>query len=373
MKHLYRTLVFVMCSFCLLPSCKKNLILAPDKDKYIYDIPQTNLKADAIVGAYYLNYTSAVSDKAAETPMLGYYKTSDPGVMSHHIEWADIAALDFFIFTWNGSSSDNALVDSFRTERAASDGKVKFVYCYNTSHLKVTNDLPLQREAKYKEFLGDFIDVLADNMLSDDYYCIDGRPVIFITPANLGSDELLSIDFKAVMEKFRADFKSFYGVEPYVVGQMTTGWVAPVNYADHQVYSFDAMTLNAWKTRSYDLFYGYFSFLDINWNNWKTTLAKRDVDFVPCIYPSYNDRKYSKDSYYYTFGNEGKTDDFVKFCNVAKRNIGSKNMVLVNSWNDWNYGTNLEPSEEKSQETGEGDVDYFNFLRTAKQQFKVAE
>ena len=59
---------------------------------------------------------------------------------------------------------------------------------------------------------------------------------------------------------------------------MTTGWVAPVNYADHQVYSFDGFTLRDWKTRSYDVFYGYFSFLDINWNNWKTTLKKSPAE-----------------------------------------------------------------------------------------------
>lgn len=353
-------------------SCTKNDYGAPDKSKYIYDIPDTRLDKDAAVGVYYSNYSSNVTEsKAAETPLLGYYKTSDPQVMPLHVEWADTAAVDFFIMPWDGSSSDNALVSMFRQARAEKDANVKFVYCYSSSHLSLSNDTPLQSDEKYRQFMADFVDVLADNMLSDDYYCIDGMPVLFITPCNLGSDALLSVDYKTVISRLRADFKSFYDRDLYIVGQMTTGWTAPVNYADHQVYSFDAMTLNAWKTRSYDVFYGFFSFLDINWNNWKTTLAKRSVDFVPCIYPSYNDRKYSSGSYYYTFGDNGSSADYVKFANVAKRNVGRHNMVLVNSWNDWNYGTNLEPSDQKAVELEDGEYDYLHFLRLTRQQFKL--
>ena len=33
-------------------SCDKDDHLAPDKSKYVYDIPQTDLPVDAIVGAF---------------------------------------------------------------------------------------------------------------------------------------------------------------------------------------------------------------------------------------------------------------------------------------------------------------------------------
>ena len=46
--------------------------------------------------------------------------------------------------------------------------------------------------------------------------------------------------------------------------------------------------------------------------------------------------------------------------NVAKRNIGSKNIVLVNSWNNYQKGTNLEPTEENKSE----------FLKITRNQFK---
>ena len=36
-------------------SCDKDDHLAPDKSKYVYDIPQTDLPVDAIVGACWVN------------------------------------------------------------------------------------------------------------------------------------------------------------------------------------------------------------------------------------------------------------------------------------------------------------------------------
>lgn len=355
MKHIIIGLLAVS---VIITGCDKNEYGAPEKDKYIYDIPQTDLASDALTGAYYYNYTSPIDSKTSpEVPELDYYTTNED-VMKQHIVWADQAGLDFFIFTYDGSDSDMSAIDMFNSARTAG-GNVKYVIKYDTGHLNVSNDNPLESEEKYKLFITDFVDVLAPMMLSGSYYSIDGRPVMLISPANLSSSALLSIDFNTVLSRFRSDFASFYGVEPYIIGEMSTGWTAPVNYSDHQVYSFDALTLSDWKTRSYDIFYGYFSFLDINMNNWKTTLAKRGVDFVPCIFPSYNDRVNTPTSYYYTFSEDGDPEDYINFCNVAKRNIGSRNIVLINSWNNWSNGTNLEPSDLKGEK----------FLEVTREQF----
>ena len=358
----YISLFWTILLSCIAISCEKENYGAPDKDKYIYDIPQTNISSEVITGAYYNNFSTAVNEaKSPEVPELGWYTTADAGVMEQHVEWADKAGLDFFIFTWDNTGNEAGLIDLFDAARNTKQADVKYILRYNTSHLGLSNENPLQGEVKYRQMMNDFVDILNVYLSSDSYYTIDGKPVMIMTPANLSSDALLSIDYAKVVSSLKHDLKSFFNLDLYIIGEMTTGWVAPVNYADHQVYSFDGFTLRDWKTRSYDVFFGYFSFLDINWNNWKTTLAKRNVDFVPCIYPSYNDRKNDTKSYYYTFSEDGNTDDFVNFCNVAKRNMGSNQIVLMNSWNNWNEGTNLEPSDLKEE----------NFLNVAYQQFNV--
>ena len=355
----YKLIIWTIILSCVMISCEKENYGAPDKDKYIYDIPQTDVSSEVLTGAYYNHYSTAVTEaKSPEIPTLGWYTTEESGVMNQHVAWADKAGLDFFIFTWDNKGTEAGLIDLFNSSRTEETG-VKYILRYSTAHLGLSNENPLHGDVKYRQMINDFVDILNTYLTSDSYFTIDGKPVIIFTPTNLSSDALLSIDFSKVIKSLRQDLKSFFNIDLYIIGEMTTGWVAPVNYADHQVYSFDGFTLRDWKTRSYDVFYGYFSFLDINWNNWKTTLKKRDVEFIPCIYPSYNDRKNDKKSYYYTFSEDGNTDDFVKFCNVAKRNMGSNQIVLLNSWNGWNEGTNLEPSNLKEE----------RFLDVVNQQF----
>lgn len=359
MRH-YISIFGMLILSCITVSCEKENYGAPDKDKYIYDIPQTDVASEVITGAYYNNFADGVNEaKSPEVPALGWYTTAGDGVMEQHLEWAAKAGLDFFIFNWDNTGNEEGLINRFNAAREVKSSEVKYILRYNTSHLGLSNENPLHSDMKYREMLNDYVDILNAYLTSDSYYTIEGKPVIIFTPANLASDALLSIDYSKVISSLKQDLKSFYNIECYIIGEMTTGWVAPVNYADHQVYSFDGFTLREWKTRSYDIFYGYFSFLDINWNNWKTTLAKRNVDFIPCIYPSYNDRKSDTKSYYYTFSEDGDTADYINFCNVAKRNMSARGLVLLNSWNNWDAGTNLEPSDLKEE----------RFLTVTKEQF----
>lgn len=346
-------------------SCDTDEYPAPDKSKYVYDIPQTDLPADAVVGAYYTNITSSSnwtkSGKKiyAGTPLLGEYLSAGKEVLQQQLAWADEAALDFLVLAWDAASADNALIANFKAARTAANAKVRLVVNYNTKHLKVTNDKPLQAEENLAKMLDEFTKTLVPLFDDDAYYKVDGKPVVLITPSNLSSSALKSIDYSVVVPALKESV-SASGYQLYAIGEFTTGWVAPVNYEEHQIASFDGVTVNDWSTNMYDRYYAFFSFVDLNWANWKATIAKWDTDFIPCIFPSYNDRVNSASSYKYTFGQEGETADYINFCNVAKRNIGSRNIVLVNSWNNYQKGTNLEPTEENQS----------RFLKVTKEQFK---
>ena len=80
MKDMKKITIILLGFIALLAvSCDKDDHLAPDKSKYVYDIPQTDLSVDAIVGAYYTNITSSSSwlksgkKIYAGTPLLGEY------------------------------------------------------------------------------------------------------------------------------------------------------------------------------------------------------------------------------------------------------------------------------------------------------------
>lgn len=346
-------------------SCDNDDHLAPDKSKYVYDIPQTDLPTDAVVGAYYTNITSSSSWlKSGKkiytgTPLLGEYLSTTSGVLQQQLAWADEAALDFMIFNWDAASADNTLIANFKAERKAANANVRMIINYNTKHLKVTNDKPLQEKENMAKMLNDFTSILVPLFSEDAYYKLNGRPIVLITPSNLSSSALKSIDYSLVIPALKKAVSAL-GYDLYLIGEFTTGWVAPVNYEKHQIASFDGVTVNDWSTNMYDRYYAFFSFLDLNWANWKSTIAQWNTDFIPCIFPSYNDRVNSASSYKYTFGQDGQASDYINLCNVAKRNIGSDNIVLVNSWNNYQKGTNLEPSAENQSE----------FLKVTRSQFK---
>ncbi|MDE6152549.1 MAG: glycoside hydrolase family 99-like domain-containing protein [Muribaculaceae bacterium] len=352
---------------CVSTGCGQDECPPPDKDKYVYDIPQTDLDRDAVVGAYYTNITSSSTwQKSGNaiysgTPVLGEYLSTDLKVLEKQLEYADEAKLDFFVFSFDAASADTKLIDNFKSVRASLGAKVKFIINYNTKHLKVTNDSPLQDEANMAKLKNEFTQKIVPLFADDSYYKFaDGTPLMLMTPSNLSSSATSSIDYSLVLPELRDHVKDA-GFTPYIIGEFTTGWAAPVNYADHQIVPFDGVTLNDWKTNVYDRYYAFFSFIDLNWANWRNTIKASGTDFIPCVFPSYDDRKNSSSSYYYQFGVDGDTKDYINFCNVAKRNLGSRDVVLVNSWNNYQKGTNLEPTEENGGK----------YLTVTREQFKI--
>jgi len=347
--------------------CEQDECPPPDKDKYVYDIPQTDLDRDVVVGAYYTNITSSSTWRKSGaviysgTPVLGEYLSTDPQVLGKQLIYADEAGLDFFVFSFDAGSADTKLIDNFKSVRASLGADVRYIINYNTKHLKVSNSSPLQDEANMLKLKNEFTSTIVPMFADDSYYKFaDGTPLIMISPSNLSSSATSSIDYSLVLPELRRHVGGL-GYNPYIVGEFTTGWAAPVNYESHQIAPFDGVTLNDWKTNVYDRYYAFFSFIDLNWTNWRNTIQSSSTDFVPCVFPSYDDRKNSSSSYYYQFGIDGDTADYINFCNVAKRNLGSRDVVLVNSWNNYQKGTNLEPTDENGG----------RFLTVTREQFKL--
>src|SRR5690606_23207886 len=199
----------------------------------------------------------------------------------HFID-AEKGGIDYFVMPYVNETSNEQIQQTL----AENTTSVKWVLNYSLSQLGATNNSPLVGE-KLTRLLSDF-NTLADEYLSSEsYYKVNGQPVIIINALNLGASTSQSIDFGQVIDALKSSLKS-KGIEPYVIGEMTTGWIPPQRYSD-AVKEMDAVTLNNWATDNYDRSIFFPSFLDMNWKNWTDSLSKWSVGFVPNILPGFND------------------------------------------------------------------------------------
>ncbi len=352
--QLLRKIAFGCIATACLVACKKEDEHLPPQ--FNYDIPAVAVTENVAVGAYYVNTNTAYwAKKYTSTPTLGEYNPLDAAVMTQQGAWADQAALDFLVFNWNGATGDNNLLKNFITNRKAG---VRMVINYNTAHLKVTNATPLTGD-KLTQMITELKGLAAAHFGQDYYYQADKRPVILITPLNLAASAAASIDFATVIPAVKAALQED-GVDLYIIGEITSGWLPPQRYAP-AIRAMDATTLNNWSTDVYDRYVFFPAYTDQNWQNWRDSTSLWKVDFVPCIFPGFNDKAAKPTSKLFNIDHAEKF--FTDMCNVAKRNMSARRLVLINSWNDYASGTTLEPAKEYGTQ----------YLDITKQQFKVSK
>jgi hypothetical protein len=325
-----------------------------DKEKYVYEIPQVDLTEDVRAGTYYYNYdVEDWEENLAYTPILGEYDPLSPEVLDQQISWAESGGIDFFVFPWNGLDDDN-LLNAFQTQAGASN--VKMVIGYNTSHLNATNSSPLAGE-NLDRMLNEWALLAEEHLQKDHYYKVNDRPVIVLSPLNLPSSRSNSIDYPTVVEALRNSLEQL-GLNPYIIGELSTGWTAPVNFDEATLRSMDGIVLTNWSTNTYDRAYAFFSYVDLSYQNWKTSLEEVNVEYVPSIFPGYSN---PGDESSYVI--ERSEKNYVSYLNIAKSSMGDSRIVLINSWNDFQKGTSLEPT-----------MDYgTQYLEITKREFDVEE
>jgi len=338
-------------------SCSKDEALPPD---WNYPIPQTELKEQTQLGAFYSNktdqnwasaqgYTPALNivyDEESDTSSTVVYTSTQDGILTQQCRWADEAGIDFFIMPWNGSTTDQGLISAFEFYRT-DDMRVKVAINYNFSHLKLSS---LTDEGPdFDAVVADFKALYAALFSKEWYYRMpDGRPVV-ILPGNVSStyDYSLFIPaFRQAMRDFAAELQAGDPdvadnvVDFYIIGENTSNWAAPqVN--EEAARHLDGNYVKKWyPTTYYERWYCFHSFTDMAWQNWSSYAAGWHNDFIPCIYPEY----YTVDKGARAI--ERTAQNYIDFCNVAKRNMGAQHIVLIDSWNDFANDTALEPTEE---------------------------
>lgn len=211
-----------------------------------------------------------------------------------------------------------------------------------------------------------FLRRIAKTMNDETYQTVDGKPMLVLSNAQL----FYCQDAKQVYDSIRIVIKNEIGKDIYLVASQPA-WSPSVrwqyfflNGGVDAVYELNMCNPAGYNERTYWLD----QFINEHFKGNRQQLAQYypNIDYIPSVSNGYN--------VYLATGNKTNMSTIVqpgveslrKKCNVAKMNLGHHPMVIIDAFNDWNYGSFIEPTEE-GYGNGVGEA-YLNVIR---EEFKV--
>jgi hypothetical protein len=347
-------LIILMISF----SCTEDNIAI--EDSFLnYDIPIVSVTSDYIVGAQYSRFIRRST--VPEEPTIGVYNpnVSDPAVYEEHVKQAQIAGIDFFIFQFrsannqNQNNQDTTFINELQA--APNAGDVNFALSYNFGNMGLNNNNRIESKGLVQRFIDDF-KLMTPFFDQTNYMKVDGKNVVYL----LNSHNLHSDDNAALYQQMRAELTDL-GVELYLIG-MQNEWTPTLRYDFRFVNGVDAVThatYAAVNKNLYDRIINFHKFMDQAWLYHKETFEKYNIEYIPTISPSINLKIINGGSNINVFDKDAPW--FRANCNVARRAAGTNRIVLVDSFNDWNRGTQLESATSYGEQ----------YLQILREEFKT--
>lgn len=194
------------------------------------------------------------------------------------------------------------------------------------------------------------------------YYKVDGtKPLVVLQNAHY----LYVSDCQAFYDSIRTAVKERTGYDMYLVARQDA-WSPPARF-EYFYKGVDAIThsnmyQNGEWTRSLDypqVIYRNYEYSREYWmNNWNGT------DFIPSTPVAWN--HYIDDGRSNQPNVEENPETFRTMCNVSKAQAGTHSIIFIDSWNDIQYGSFIEPTKTNYGK-GLGDA----FLKVCKEEFDV--
>jgi hypothetical protein len=192
------------------------------------------------------------------------------------------------------------------------------------------------------DMFAEFFKSLTRYFKDDQYYRVEGKPLVVLQ----GAHKLYSKDCKEFYNAIRQVVKDYSGEELYIVAQQDA-WSPPARFEYFYKNSVDAVThKNMYNQGEWNRSLLYPQFIYLNWeysrnyfrDSWSGT------DYVPTgsvAFSCYVDNgSYDKPS----VGFNG--DTFRTMCNVMKSQAGKHRLVFIDSFNQIQYSSFLEPTKE---------------------------
>jgi hypothetical protein len=223
----------------------------------------------------------------------------------------------------------------------------------------LSNTSKIETKGLVPTFLNDF-ELMLPYFQKANYMKINGKAVVYMN----NSFNLFSNDNPALYQQLRTKMAAL-GVELYLIG-MQLEWTPTLRFfgdgdtgKDNRFENcVDALTFTNYANIEfvfYDRLLFFHKYVDIAWSYHKETLAKKNIEFVPTISPSYNPKINNVSSTNYAITKNAGW--FKANCNIARRASGSSKLVLIDSFNNWNFDTQIESA------TSYGD-EYIKILRS---------
>lgn len=327
------------------------------------------------------------------TPLLGQYRLVSANRDDHEdiarnlgqiATWAKKAKIDFLIthpIRENGGSSwekdsypNNINVEdsiflnllSGRTDTLGwkNDGSTKFAIQIHTQNISAamgsnsyTTPLESRSDRVFTDSLGGrhtttqterlvlFVRSLAKYFNDDTYYKTpDGRPVVIMRQP----EELYSTRVDSLYDALRTAMREVCGQNPYIICTQKS-W-SPTARLEQVVLAGkpDAITILNMTNVGAGLFerlYWLNVFINENYKLNHEYLEKNypAIDFIPSVSNGYS--YYVRDGRYNYPDVLPSTEGFQQRCWVAKQNLGRYPMVLIDAWNDYGFGSFIEPTD----------------------------
>ena len=327
------------------------------------------------VGAYY--YTYDLKDSLfwqrylrkklniQQQPQLGEYSCRDEAVIKQHLDWARDAGIDFFAMSWfgPGSYSDVTVKNYFSDYLKRTKNDFKFCLVYQTPYLLPFEKgvVIIDRDA-LRLFQNHLLYAADEYFKEPNYLKINGRPVLFIYVSHL-----LRGDYELALTKTCNIIKQRTGLDIFLVGdevifpegatRQGSGGSRQTQPDKKRIAVFDAITTQTiFGPTRYDglpVLTGFFKDLDAIFQSYRQLAREKDVMFIPCAMPGFNNRGYDKagaGSRYPILPREATLDKdnegttYSVYLDIARKYVDpSLGMLMINSFNGFSDDTQIEP------------------------------
>jgi len=286
-----------------------------------------------------------------DTPTRGRYDSRDKDLINEHIDEATGHGIDFFNLSWWGPNSwedvtikryflDAQLIDDIKFSIFyESPGRLRSVWVeQNGNRNKRIN---LDHSGNKYTLLNDFRYIARNYFNHPSYLKIEGRPVVSMYLARG-----LSGDVEGVLNELRAEMERM-GFDIFILADEVY-WRSPNTPGqDERIQLFDAVFAYNMHSNDSEKNDHIVERSLAKFEEWRASAESLGVEFVPNVLPGF-DKRFHRNVNAYPI--ERTPDKFARFIRGSLDLVGSSNMILITSYNEWHEGTQLEQSEEHGRQ-----------------------